>query len=140
MDPIDLFELSGYVIDTYGNPDEWVFFASNNTYVVQRATAVDRIFTPATRAYVIDGRTGGSGVVTNVTNAYLISQEPMTGATTTATSAARSRLLGTAVLHATSYEITLAENSYGMHGNGAIRYKSAGLANMHNTMYTIEKP
>ena len=139
MDPIEIFELSGYVIDAFGNPEEWVFLSAIDLYVVQRTASANKLFASEVRSYmIVDGP--NVGVAAKITSGYVITNDPKSNASADATGAFRSQLPGASVAHSRLYTVGPSEQSLAVRGDGATRHNSAGILNMHSIMYTIEIP
>lgn len=140
MDPIEIFELAGYVIDASASSPELSVFATEiRPYLVQQATAKNVVFGSEIRAYLIDSGKPKSGVALNTTSGYVIVQEALSGAIQK-TNTDRSftyRQPGVMLSVTEGYSI---EHNPGSVSGPNMLYRNAGLVHKTTTMYTIEVP
>lgn len=76
MDPIEIFEIHGYVVDaSASSPATSAFLTEMRGYLVQRAQANNAIFTSEIRAYAILDGAPNSGIAINTSTVYIIAAE-----------------------------------------------------------------
>ena len=139
MDPIEIFVLSGYVVDaSASSPELAVFSTEIRPYVVQRARAVNAIFTSEMRAYVIYGKTNARPAISRI-YVYAVTANSAGGPSVPATQGFRSRLSGANVRKSAMYSIE-PDNSGSSLGTWNTLYPQDGAALHKSTLYTIEIP
>ena len=143
MDPIEILEHGGYVVDKIGNPEQWVYLSDIRPYVIQRARAANAIFTSEIRAYMVTRGRPDIGVAVNGTATYIVTHEEISGASSTATNAIRTQRPGVVARKAAMYSIEPSGVGYGGMADGsgdALSFETPGVVVKKTTMYTIEVP
>jgi hypothetical protein len=146
MDPIEIFELTGYVVQAPANNAELAVYTTEiRPYVVQRARSADAVFASEIRAYMVQTGQPKSGVAVNTTTAYIIVRRGNdTADIHRGTDASRTRKPGTNVRKSTMIAVVGSDNAQGIHNRTPAGrptlYGGAGLAVVNSTMYTIEVP
>ena len=142
MDPIEIFELYGYVVQASSTNPE---FAVNTTemrgYVVQQARARDVLFATEVRAYMIDTGAPKTGVAVNKITGYIIGHDEQTThlhGENSSRAGLGYRRPGVFVADITATAIEPDPNSSAL--KSGMTNRDPGLIHMATTVYTIEVP
>ena len=136
---IEVFTLNGYVVDSYGNPEQWVFLSEKITYVIQRERAANENFLSEIRAYVLQTGTPVSGVAVPRTIGYIVDRNEKSLYDSAPNNAALYRDPGVVIARSARYNIEPDSRSMGV-GISTLRHHSPGVIAHRSTMYTIEIP
>ena len=71
MDPIEVFELSGYVVQAVTSPGESLFASELRLYVIQVTGSPDSAFASEMRMYAVEGRPQGRAAILK-TSTYMV--------------------------------------------------------------------
>ena len=145
MEPIEVFELRGYVIESLGGDADFSIFTTEiRSYAIQRASAPDAVFATEIRAYLVQTGNAAAGCTVNNSIGYAIVIDPLSKhIAENSESAIRSGNDGVVVARTDAYTILGADNSNGLHlkgtgGRARAPLKQPGVKVYKTTVYTID--
>lgn len=140
MSTVEIFELRGYVLDSFGNPDRWVFIAATSPYAIQRAQPVNTVYVGGLSGYSLHRGRPNVGVAITDATVYALTHGDKSQIHQQGSSSPKLRFDGVGSAKLGGYIVEPDSTSYGMGATSLrnITYHNDGLAHFHTKMYTIE--
>lgn len=142
MDPIEIFELSGYVVQASAVNAELAVNATElRPYVVQKATAQNVEVVSELRLYAIQGGAPASGTAINSIVGYIVASDGTSvhlNENNTIRNGFRYRNAGVSLPSMSSYSIEPDTNSLAL--KSTVRLQNPGVKHLSTHVYTVEIP